>query len=94
MARGSWRNKLVEEKLINRLDRGRHQGPKFNQFDEEGVKKRLHECQQGQWVRQVMKGANHFGPLLRVVDPKAGLLENRQGMRTKLSPRTQVVVQP
>lgn len=93
MARGSWRNKLVEDKLINRIDRGRYQGPK-TQLYEEGVKKRLHECQQGEWVRQIMQGAGNFGPLLRVIDAKAGILENRQGMRVKLPPRTQVEVKP
>ena len=91
MARGSWRNKLVEEKLIDRIDRGRNQGPKGDMYAE-GVKKRLHECNQGEWVRQIMPGAGNFGPLLRVIDPKAGILENRQGMRVKVPPRTQVEV--
>lgn len=92
MGRPSWRNKLVEEKMINKIDRGRYEGPKGN-IDEPGEKKRLHECAQGQWVRQVLKGAGNLGPNLRVIDPKGGILENRQGMRTRLSPRTQVMVQ-
>jgi len=30
---------------------------------------------------------------LRVLDPKAGVLESRDGRRTNMSPRTQVMVQ-
>ena len=92
MARPGWRNKLVEERMINRIDRGRQEGPKSDMYAE-GVVRRLHECAQGEWVRQVQKG-RHFGPLLRVIDAGAGILETRQGMRVELSPRAQVEVRP
>ncbi|MCZ7583731.1 MAG: hypothetical protein M5R36_10565 [Deltaproteobacteria bacterium] len=58
------------------------------------MKKRLHECEAGDWVKQVLTGANHYGPALRVIDPKGGVLESRMGTRSRMSPRTQVVVQP
>ncbi len=96
MAKGYWRNnKLVEEKLINRIDRAREgrEGPQGSQFDK-AEKKRLHECLPGDWIKQVLTGAEHFGPLMRVIDPKTGLLENRSGTRGRLSPRAQVMVQP
>lgn len=93
MSRGGRRNNLVEDKLLNRLDRGKSMGPRGSIYDK-GEVKRLHECIQGAWVRQVLQGAGNLGPMLRVIDPKAGLLENRQGMRVKLAPRTQVEIQP
>jgi hypothetical protein len=93
MTRGSWRNKLVEERLIARIDRGRERGPAGADLDE-SVKMRLHECKVGDWVRQVMAGAGNLGPNLRVIDPKAGILETRHGVRARISPRTQVMVQP
>lgn len=88
-------NKVFEDRVIGQMDRAREgqTGPKGSQFDE-GVKKRLHDCMPGDWVKQVLSGAGNVGPLLRVVDPKAGLLENRMGVRTKLPPRAQVIVQP
>lgn len=92
-AGGSSRNQKEENKIIKLLDRARYQGPQGTQFDE-GEKKRLHECKQGQWIKQILQGSGHFGPLLRVIDPKAGILENRSGVRHKLPPRTQVMVQP
>ena len=96
MARGHWRNnKLEEEKVINRIDRARQNmgGPQGSQFDQ-AVKKRLHECRTGDWIKQVLAGADNFGPLMRVIDPKTGLLENRSGIRGHLPPRAQVMVQP
>lgn len=94
MGNQSWRNKIPEESLLNRIDRGRQAGPrpKSGAF-EETVKKRLHECKPGDYVRQVMQGKENFGPLLRVMDPKSGLLESREGRQSSMSPRTQVVVQ-
>jgi hypothetical protein len=90
----SWRNKATEEGLLGRIDRARETGPKPKQGAfEEGVKKRLHECKPGDYVRQVLTGANNLGPQLRVLDPKAGILESRDGRRTNMSPRTQVMVQ-
>jgi hypothetical protein len=91
----SWRNKATEEGLLSRMDRAReHAGPrpKSGAF-EEGVKKRLHECKPGDYIRQVLTGANNLGPLLRVLDPKSGELESRDGRRSRLSPRSQVMVQ-
>ncbi len=93
MSKGGRRSNRAEDKLISRIDRGAYQGPKGSQYDE-GEKKRLHECIMGMWVRQVMPGAGNLGPLLRVVDPKGGILENRQGMKVRLSPRSQVIIQP
>jgi hypothetical protein len=93
MSKGGRRSNLIEDKLLNRIDRGRYEGPKGNIYDE-GEKMRLHEASPGAWVRQVMQGAGNLGPMLRVIDAKAGLLENRQGMRIKLAPKAQVVVQP
>ncbi len=93
--RGGTRNYRAEA-LIERIDRAREGmgvGPRGSIYDE-GQKKRLHECRVGDWVRQVLSGTNNFGPLLRVIDPKAGILENRKGGQARLSPRTQVVVQP
>ncbi len=92
MSKGGRRSNLREDKLIDRLDKGRHFGPKSGTIYDKGEKKRLHECKQGAWVRQILPGAGNLGPMLRVIDPKAGLLENRQGMRAKLPPRTQVEV--
>jgi hypothetical protein len=90
----SWRNKLPEESLLDRIDRGRTASPrpKTGAF-EEVVKKRLHECKPGDYVRQVMQGKENYGPLLRVMDPKSGQLESRDGRQSSLSPRTQVAVQ-
>ncbi len=90
----SWRNKLVEDGLLGRIDRGREEGhrPKSGAF-EETVKKRLHECRPGDYVRQVMQGKGNFGPLLRVMDPKRGLLESRDGRQSRLAPKTLVAVQ-
>jgi len=91
---GSWRNRLPEENLLRRIDRGREMSnrPKQGAFDET-VKKRLHDCNPGDYVRQVMSGKDNYGPYLRVVDPRAGLVENREGRKQQLPPRTQVVVQ-
>lgn len=94
--RDSWRNKLPEEKMLGRIDRAREGGgegrPKTGAFEE--VKKvRLHQCHPGDWVRQVFAGKENYGPLLRVLDPKAGLLETRDGRQQSLQSRTQVVVQ-
>ncbi len=93
MSRGGYRDNRWENSVINKIDRGRYSGPKANPYDE-GEKKRLHECQQGQWVKQVLAGKDHYGPMLRVIDAKGGILENRHGARSKLPPRTQVMVQP
>ncbi|HPQ70448.1 MAG TPA: hypothetical protein PKW95_15065 [bacterium] len=94
MGRETWRNKVVESSLLDRIDRGRSEGkkPQGGEF-EETVKKRLHECSPGDYVREVLKGANNLGPLLRVIDPKAGILESRAGQISRMSPRTQVAVQ-
>jgi len=95
MSRDSWRNRLAEEKMLGRIDRARDQqggGPKTGAF-EDLSKKKLHECQPGDYIRQVMPGSNNTGPLLRVVDPKTGLLETRDGRRTHIPPRSQVMVQ-
>jgi len=92
MSRGSWRNKLVEEKMVNRLDRARESGGPRTGAVEEYEKKRLHACQPGDYVRQVLQGKEHYGPMLRVVDPKSGLLESRDGRQSRMSPRTQVMV--
>ena len=92
MSRGSWRNKLVEERLINQIDRRAQQGPAKNDF-EEGQRMRLHEAKQGMWVREIKQGAGNFGPPLRVVDPKGGVLENRKGRIFRLPPRTQILVE-
>ncbi|MDP8224204.1 MAG: hypothetical protein P9L99_12650 [Candidatus Lernaella stagnicola] len=91
----SWRNKLVEDGLLDRIDRGRATGgrkPKGGAF-EETVIKRLHECKPGDYVRQVLKGKGNMGPLMRVMDPQRGLLESRDGRQERLAPRTQVAVQ-
>ena len=93
MAKGGRRSNIREDKLIDRLDRGRNFGPKGGTIYDEGEIKRLHECIQGSWVKPVLKGAGNLGPMLRVIDPKAGLLENRQGSMVKMPPRTQVEVQ-
>ena len=95
MGRERWRNQVVENSLLNRMDRAREgsgTGPSSGAI-EEFEKKRLHNCQPGDWIRQVLQGANNYGPLLRVLDPKKGLLENRDGRRQHMQPRTQVVVQ-
>ncbi len=91
----SWRNQIPEESLLDKIDRGRSGGvpkPKQGAF-EEGVKIRLHEAKPGDSVRQVLSGANNLGPLLRVVDPKAGLLESRDGRQTRIAPKSQVMKQ-
>jgi|AntAceMinimDraft_8_1070364.scaffolds.fasta_scaffold153367_1 hypothetical protein len=93
--RGGSRNHRADA-IISRIDRAREglgDGPSGSIYDE-GQKKRLHECQVGEWVRQVLTGANNFGPMLRVIDPTSGILENRRGGQAKLPPRSQVVVQP
>ena len=91
----SWRNQIPEESLLDKIDRGREGGvpkPKQGAF-EEGVKIRLHEAKPGDYVRQIMAGKNNMGPLLRVVDPKAGLLESRDGRQTRIAPKSQVMKQ-
>ncbi len=95
MGRGdSWRNKLVEEGLLGRIDRQREQGNGPKQGDVEEYKKmRLHECRPGDWVREVLAGTGNYGPLVRVLDPKSGLVESRAGRVQRIPPRTQVGVQ-
>ena len=95
MGRGdSWRNKLVEEGLLGRIDRQRQQGgvgPRTGDV-EEYKKMRLHECKIGDWVREVLPGAGNMGPLMRVLDPKTGTVETRAGRVSRMQPRTQVAV--
>ncbi|MBZ0273867.1 hypothetical protein K8I61_17650 [bacterium] len=95
MSKGGKTNKKSwEDSIIDQLDRARegHMGPKEGAFDE-GVKKRLHDCQPGDWVKQVLAGTNNYGPPLRVLDPKKGEVENRSGIRSALPPRSQVMTQ-
>jgi hypothetical protein len=96
MGRGdSWRNKLVEEGLLGRIDRQREHGgdaPK-NTGLEEYKKKRLHECKTGDWVREIMPGTGNFGPQMRILDPKTGIVESRAGRVQRVPPRTMVAVQ-
>lgn len=93
MSRGGWKNTQLD-KMADMLDRAReNSGPKGSIYDQ-GEKKRLHDCRPGDWVRQVLTGAENYGPMLRVIDPKTGVLENRNGARSKMPPRTQVLVEP
>ncbi|MCB9476212.1 MAG: hypothetical protein H6683_09265 [Deltaproteobacteria bacterium] len=94
MSKGGMRTNRELEKMVGRIDREREtRGYRGGAAFEEGEKKRLHQCQPGDWIREVLQGEDHYGPPLRVLDPESGLLENRKGVRSKIAPRTQVMVQ-
>jgi len=87
------RGNTSEDNMIRRIDRGFASSNRPGDIFAEHVKKRLHECTPGDWVKQVLPGKENYGPLLRILDPSSGILEDKHGKRIILPPKTQVLVE-